>query len=74
MPVSPEKLDAIFPWVVLLYGFVVTFVLNQEGLMKIAEQRMDGTLLKNLQGHRAIAFVCLIVGGLWTLQNVWIGV
>jgi hypothetical protein len=71
---TPEKLDSIFPWLVLFYGFVVTFVLNQEGLMRLAEQRMDQALVKNLQAHRGIAFVSLIVGGLWTLQNLWIGV
>jgi hypothetical protein len=71
---TPQKLDAIFPWFVLFYGFVVTFVLNQEGLMKLAEHRMDQALVKNLQAHRTLAFACLIVGALWTLQNLWIGV
>ena len=69
-----QELDAIFPWFVLFYGFVVTFVLNQESLMTLAEQRLDQTLLKNLQVHRGLAFICLVVGGLWTLQNLWIGV
>jgi hypothetical protein len=71
---TPQKLDAIFPWFVLSYGFIVTFVLNQEGLMKLADQRMDQAFVKNLQAHRRLAFASLIVGALWTLQNLWIGV
>lgn len=70
---TPEKLDAIFPWFVFFYGVVVTFVLNQESLMKMAEQRMNQVLLQNLENHRMIAFVCLFVGGAWTLQNIWVG-
>lgn len=74
IPMTVRDLDAIFPWIVLLYGFVITFVLNQESLVTLAERRLDQTLLRNLQAHRGIAFVCLVVGGLWTLQNLWIGV
>jgi hypothetical protein len=29
--------------------------------------------LPTLRSHRQLAWVCLFVGGLWSLQNVWFG-
>lgn len=68
-----QKLDFIFPFVVLGYGFLVTFVLSMPPLVALAEQRLPEPLLKQLMGHRVLALVCLLIGGLWSLQNVWVG-
>lgn len=68
-----QKLDFIFPFVVLAYGFLVTFVLSLPALVQIAEQRLPEPLLKQLMGHRFLAMICLVVGGVWSLQNLWLG-
>jgi len=68
-----KELDFIFPFIVLAYGALITFVLNTPALIKIAEKRLNHDLLKQMNAHRQLAFVCLIIGGIWSLQNLWVG-
>jgi len=47
----------------------MVFVLENQTLQKLAEQRMP-ELGATLRSHKNLAWVCLFVGGLWSLQNV----
>jgi len=64
-----ETLDFIFPFIVFFYGILMVFVLENQTLQKLAEQRMP-ELGATLRSHKNLAWVCLFVGGLWSLQNV----
>ncbi len=66
-----HELDFIFPFFVLGYGALVTFVLNMPVLMERAEHRLPQEWLRQIQAHRILALVSLIGGGLWSLQNLW---
>jgi hypothetical protein len=69
---TPDKLDFIFPFVVLGYGALMTFVLNAPGLSELAEQRLPTDVYRQLIAHRSLSLVCLVIGALWTLQNLWL--
>lgn len=64
-----ETLDFIFPFIVFSYGILMVFVLENQSLQKIAETRMP-EMAATLRSHRNLAWVCLFVGGLWSLQNI----
>jgi len=64
-------LDFIFPFFVLAYGALITFVLNVPALEKLSQQKLNQHMHNQLQLHRGIAMVCLVVGALWSLQNIW---
>ena len=64
-----ETLDYIFPFVVFFYGIVMVFVLENQSLQKLANERMPA-MGATLRSHKNLAWVCLFVGGLWSLQNV----
>lgn len=68
-----EQLDAFFPFFVFFYGALITFVLHVPALVEISEQRMPPQVHAQLKAHRLLAIVCLVVGGLWSLQNLWLG-
>lgn len=70
--ILPEQIDLIFPYFVFAYGALLTFVLNMPVLMRIAEERMAPEMLGPMKAHRGLALICLVVGGLWSLQNLWI--
>jgi hypothetical protein len=61
---SVEQIDLIFPFFVLTYGAVVTIALN------IPSSSVD--LVESLRAHRHLAFACLVIGALWSLQNLLI--
>jgi hypothetical protein len=64
------QLDFIFPFFMFFYGILVTFVLENKALQRIAADRHFAPY-QGLVAHRGLAFVCVIVGGLWSLQNLW---
>ena len=66
-----KELDFIFPFIVLAYGALMTFVLNTPHLMKIAEERFPTSLVQQMNMHRTLGIICLIMGALWSLQNIW---
>ena len=51
----------------------MTFVLNSPQLMQIAEKKFTPDLVKQMNLHRYLAIVCLVIGSLWSLQNIWQG-
>jgi hypothetical protein len=65
------QLDYYFPFIVFFYGAIVSFTLSIPALRHIGETRMPYHFWKQLTMHRNLAMVCLIVGGLWSLQNMW---
>jgi protein-S-isoprenylcysteine O-methyltransferase Ste14 len=66
-----QKLDLLFPYIIFFYGALVTFVVNHPRLVELAEERMPPQALRQLMAHRALALICLLVGALWVLQNLW---
>ena len=68
---SVERLDFLFPFFVLGYGAIVTVVLHMP-IMARAEELLPPDWVGQLRAHRWLAFGCLIVGGLWSLQNIWL--
>jgi hypothetical protein len=68
-----KELDYIFPFVVFGYGALMMFVLNSPALMKMAEKNLSSELFSSFQSKRVLSVVCFIIGGLWSLQNIWLG-
>ena len=64
----PQQLDFIFPFILFFYGALLTIVLNQKYLMSL----MNPDRGKQMERHRVMAFVALIVGFLWSLQELWL--
>lgn len=68
---SISTLDFYFPFIVFFYGLVINFVLEVPQLVALAQKRMP-THYANFEKHRKIAVLSLYVGGLWSLQNIWL--
>ena len=66
------ELDLYFPYVVLMYGLIMTLVTNVPGLREKASQAMNPELLHWFYGHKIIGSVCLYVGALWSIQRLFI--
>ena len=70
------QLDAIFPYVCFGYGAIMTLVLGSSALNRIADERMGQDWarewLVRFRSHRALALVCMFVGAIWILQNLWL--
>ena len=69
---SISTLDFYFPFVVFFYGLVINFVLEIPHLVALAKKRMPSQY-ESFERHRKIAVLSLYVGGLWSLQNIWLG-
>ena len=67
---SVETLDFLFPFFVLGYGAIVTFVLHAPFLER-AEKQLPQEWISQLHTHRYLALICLVIGGIWSLQNIW---
>lgn len=67
-----SRIDAIFPYVCFAYGAVMTFVLSSDPLNRIADEKLPAALLTQWRSHRPLAFVCLVAGTVWILQNLWL--
>lgn len=64
------KLDYYFPFLVFFYGLVMLFVLEIPYFVSLAKKEMPNQYLA-FERHRKIAVISLLVGGLWSLQNIW---
>jgi hypothetical protein len=76
----PEELDRIFPYFVFAAGAIMVFIIDGPWSKYIAiaiKSRGHKTHAKkwkeDLDSKRLLAYVLLFVGGLWTLQNLWLG-
>ena len=65
-----DKLDLIFPFVVLSYGAVVTLVLSSTSLIERAEQAFPDSVVQQLKTNRVLALICVVVGFFWSLQTL----
>lgn len=65
-----ERLDLIFPFVVLGYGALVTIVLNTTKLIERAEQAFPDSVVQQLKSNRVLAQICVVVGFFWSLQTL----
>lgn len=68
----PQKLDLLFPYLCFAYGFLMTVALNIPALAEIADERFPHHVVQQWRAHRGLALFCLVVGGLWILQNLWL--
>ena len=66
-----QQLDMIFPFVVFVSGLILTLILNSDFFLKLAEERLPRQMYNHFVGHRFMAVAFLVVGGLWSLQNIW---
>lgn len=66
-----SKLDYFFPFFVFFYGLVVLFILEVPYFVALAKKQMPSQYLA-FERHRKIAFMSFFVGGLWSLQNIWL--
>lgn len=69
---SLEKLDLLFPYLLLTYGATMTFVLNIPFFAELSETRFPAVLTQQLKAHRVLAFFCMLGGAAWALQNIWL--
>ncbi len=68
---SISTLDYYFPFIVFIYGLVINFVLEIPHLVALAKKQMPSQYA-TFERHRKIAVLSLYVGGLWSLQNLWL--
>ena len=64
------KLDFYFPFLVFFYGLVMMIVLEVPYLVTLAKKEMPMQHAQFVR-HRNIALVSFYIGGLWSLQNIW---
>jgi hypothetical protein len=65
-----EKIDLLFPFVILSYGVLVTLVLSSTNLIERAEQAFPDSVVHQLKSNRGLAHICLVVGFFWSLQTL----
>ena len=69
---TPNALDALFPYVCFSYGAMMTVTLNVPALVRIADEKLSPELAAQWKAHRTFGAVCLFIGALWILQNLWL--
>lgn len=72
---TPQQLDDMFPFVVFFYGFLILLVL--EALPSLVQattldKLCSHPLFERIQKRKPVAWMCFFLGGLWSLQNLWI--
>jgi hypothetical protein len=71
MPTSfVHTLDHFFPFLVFFYGAFITFALEIPVIRDLAAKQ-SAKSFQQLLMRREFALTCLILGALWTLQNIW---
>ncbi len=66
-----SQIDFYFPFFIFFYGLVMMIVLEIPYLATLGRKRMP-QYYSQFEQHRKIAFVSLWLGGLWSLQNIWL--
>lgn len=69
---TPTALDAIFPYICFAYGAVMTVTTNLPALVRIADEKLPSHLASQWKAHGTLGAICLGVGALWILQNLWL--
>jgi hypothetical protein len=65
------QLDLLFPFFVFAYGALICFVTSLPMLIEKGEGKLPPSMLNQLKAHEPLGWVCFFVGGLWSLQNLW---
>ncbi len=68
----PAALDNAFPYICFTYGVVMTVALNLHVIEKLAHSKLSPDVVAQWRSHRGLAAICMGVGGLWILQNLWL--
>ena len=70
-PLLPTQLDALFPYIVFLYGAMILVVLNSPKLRELGEKLVPHEAWQRLLSHSILAWISFFVGGFWVLENLW---
>lgn len=62
----------IFPFLILVYGVVMTGILCTPLFTELAETRLPASVNQQLKAHRGLGLFCLVAGAFWSLQNLWL--
>lgn len=65
-----ETIDLYFPFIVIFYGAVMTFICHSPYLLQIGQDKIPVRLMERFESHKTLGLICLAVGGLWSLQRV----
>ena len=67
---TPQELDFMFPFFVFFYGFLILVVL--EALPSLVTARISShPLFARIEKRKPLAWMCFFLGGMWSLQNIW---
>lgn len=67
-----EKLDLIFPYFPFLYGFFYLIV-SESRLFKDKGEQYLKFYYSTFLAHKPLAILCFFVGGIWIVQNIYVG-
>lgn len=66
-----SEIDFYFPFFVFFYGLVMIIVLEIPALAALGKKQMPEQYAQ-FEKHKKLALLSLFVGGLWSLQNIWL--
>jgi hypothetical protein len=67
-----KTLDFIFPFIIFGYGGFTTLVFHTLGESPARVRfPLPESYLQQLERHRPLSALCLILGAVWSLQNLW---
>jgi hypothetical protein len=69
---SLNELDQMFPLVIFLYGALLLGVLSIPRVWSLAQEHLPADYLLRLKAKRGLAYFCVVLGALWSLQNIWL--
>jgi hypothetical protein len=64
-------LDFYFPFFIFFYGLVMIVVLENPFFRRLGRERMT-QYYEQFELHRKVAIFSLCLGGLWSMQNMWL--
>lgn len=64
-----NELDFYFPYIVLIYGLLMTVLTNIPFLKQKLASTLDQEVIQWFYSHKMMGAVCLFVGGLWSFQR-----
>lgn len=68
---QPAQLDYYFPFIMFIYGSCMSILLSSKMFERL-ETFGHAEVYQRLLRHRIPALICLFVGTLWSLQNLWL--
>ncbi|MCC6277325.1 MAG: hypothetical protein IT289_05360 [Oligoflexia bacterium] len=67
-----ESLDQAVPILSFVYGLIMIVIGQSPRLLGLARTQFSDAWAENFKQKQPLALICLIVGGLWTIQNFWL--